>query len=421
MLYVLRQRNFALLWLAGLISVAGDFALIVALPLYIYQATDSTLATAGVFAARVVPSILIGSIAGVFVDRWDRKRTMIWADLLRALVVMLLVVAISADLLILVFLVATIQGSIGLFFNPAENALLPLLVDEEHLVTANALNALNDNLGRLIGPAIGAWLYATGGLGGVAMVDAVTYVASAALIALIVVPRRSVQARSMTSGQSAARRVLGEWRDGLALVRTSRPLIVVFSAEALGSVSEGAFVTLALAPFVLDVLGGTEAQVGWISSAQAIGGLIAGVVVARYGRRFTKRWLLGGGMVGIGLADMAQFNARRVAGAGTPAVSVAMGCMVLAGFPAVALGAGSQSLLQQLTEDNYRGRVFGALTAVRGAALLVGLGLAGVLGDIVGIVPVLTAGAAMWVLGGIVVLVFLKQAMHFPGSPYRST
>lgn len=409
MLQVMRQRNFALLWLAGLISDAGDFALIVALPLHIYRETDSTLATAGIFAVRVVPSILIGSIAGVFVDRWDRKWTMIHADLIRALVVLLLVVAVSGDLLILLFLVTAVHGTIGLFFNPAENALLPLLVDKEHLVAANALNALNNNLGRLIGPVIGAWLYATSGLGGAAVVDAVSYAGSAALIALIAAPPRHPQPASVATGASALRRVLGEWRDGLALVRVSRPLRVVLTGDALGMVSEGAFVTLAVAPFVLDVLGGTEAQVGWISSAQAVGGLAAGVVVARYGRRFTKRWLLGGGMIGLGLADMSQFNVRLVMDAGTPAVLAAMGCMLAAGIPVVAAGTGSQSLLQELTEDRYRGRVFGALAAVRGVAVLIGLALAGVLGEIVGIVPVLTAGAALWVVGGIVILLFLEH------------
>jgi MFS family permease len=415
-LYVLRQRNFALLWLAGLISVAGDFALIVALPLHVYQETESTLATAAIFAARVVPSILIGSVAGVFVDRWDRKRTMIWADLLRAVTVLLLVVALSTDLLVLVFLVAGAQGSIGLFFDPAESALLPLLVGEEHLVTANALNALNNNLGRLVGPAIGAWVYATGGLGSVAVIDSLTYLASAALIALIMAPPRSVQPAA-AAGEAAIGRMLGEWREGLSIVRRSRPLRVIFGAGVFGQLSEGAFVTLALAPFVLDVLGGTEAQVGWISSAQAVGGLIAGVVVAHYGSRLTKRWLLGGGMIGLGLADIAQFNARRIAGPGTPAVTFAMGCMVLAGFPAVAMDTGGQSLLQNLTEDQFRGRVFGALTAVRGLALLIGLALAGVLGEVIGIVPVLTAGAALWVIGGLVVLRFLEPGVGERTSP----
>lgn len=414
MLSVLRQRNFALLWLAGLISTAGDFALVIALPLYIYQQTDSTLATAAIFAVRVVPSMLIGSFAGVFIDRWDRKRTMIWADLLRAGTVLLLLVATSDDLLVLVFVVASVQGTIGLFFSPAENALLPLLVDEEHLVTANALNALNDNIGRLIGPVIGAWLYASSGLNGAAIVEAASYAGSAALIALIVAPRSALQgghhdAGVTASAQPAVRRALHEWRQGLAMVRRSRVLRIIFLAEGLGSISEGAFVTLAVAPFVLDVLGGTEAQVGWIGASQAIGGLIGGFVIGRYGKRMRRRLLVAGGMIGLGIADMSQFNARRVAPAGTPAVTVAMGCMLAAGFPVVAFAAGMQSAMQSLTEDRYRGRVFGALNALRSAALLVGLTLAGVLGDSVRIVPVLTACSALWLVAGAVVLIFLKE------------
>lgn len=421
MLYVLRQRNFLLLWLAGLISIAGEFALIVALPLYIYQETDSTLATAGIFAVRVVPSILISSFAGVFVDRWDRKRTMIWADLLRAGTVLLLIVAASADLLILVFAVSAVQGTIGLFFAPAENAMLPLLVDEEHLVTANALNALNDNLGRLLGPVVGAWLYATSGLSGAAIVDAVGYVGSAALIALIAAPRSALLGEhhdESIAAPPAVRRALHEWREGLALVRRSRALVVIFIAEGLGCISEGAFVTLAVAPFVLDVLGGTEEQVGWIGAAQAIGGLAGGFIIGRYGKRMRRRFLLAGGMIGLGLADMAQFNARRVADAGTPAVTVAMGCMLAAGAPVVALGTGRQSVLQSLTEDRYRGRIFGALNAIRSVALLVGLALAGVLGDVIGIVPVLTSCAALWLVAGAIVLIWLKERdLHAGARP----
>ena len=84
MLATLRHRDFALLWFAGLVSVAGDFALLIALPLHAYALTGSAVATGAVFAASLLPSILLGSVAGVFVDRWDRKRTMVAADLLRA-------------------------------------------------------------------------------------------------------------------------------------------------------------------------------------------------------------------------------------------------------------------------------------------------------------------------------------------------
>ena len=98
-LATLRHRDFALLWTAGLVSVAGDFALVVALPLHAYALTGSAVATGGVFAASLLPHVLLGSVAGVFVDRWDRKRTMIVADLLRAALLLPLLLVGSADLL----------------------------------------------------------------------------------------------------------------------------------------------------------------------------------------------------------------------------------------------------------------------------------------------------------------------------------
>ena len=73
MLTVLRHRNFALLWVGGLISVIGDRALMTALPFYVYQQTGSTLASAAMYAAFYLPSVLLGSVGGVFADRWDRK------------------------------------------------------------------------------------------------------------------------------------------------------------------------------------------------------------------------------------------------------------------------------------------------------------------------------------------------------------
>jgi MFS family permease len=144
MLATLRHRDFALLWVAGFISVAGDFALLVALPLHAYALTGSAVATGGVFAATLLPSVLLGSIAGVFVDRWDRKRTMVVTDLARTFV--LLPLLLLPDTLAAIYAVTAILGTVGPFFGPAEGALLPTLVGKERLVSANALNSLNDNL-----------------------------------------------------------------------------------------------------------------------------------------------------------------------------------------------------------------------------------------------------------------------------------
>lgn len=421
MFSILRNRDFGLLWLAGLVSYAGDFALIVALPLHIYSLTGSATATAGGFAAYFLPGVLFGSIAGVFVDRWDRKRTMVVTHLMRA--VILLPLLLAPDSLGLLYVIAAAQGAIGIFFRPAEGALLPTLVGKERLVAANAMNALNDNFGRLLGPAVGTLLYSTSGIGGVALLDAATYVVSALLIGLIAADARPSRADGAAVGGSSLARMVSDWRSGLRVVRRDRSLSVLFAASSLSNIAEGVFLTLGLAPLVLDVLGGTPAQVGWLGTAQAVGGLIAGVMLVRIGQRLTMRWLVGGGLAGVGVADFASFNAHRIAAQGTPAVGVAMGWMGLAGFPVVAYGAGRQALVQTQAPDAYRGRVFGALGAVSGIAMLIGLGLGGVFGDTIGLVPVLSASAVIRVLSGVLALVFLPRQEDSPDTPQlvRST
>jgi MFS family permease len=408
MLATLRHRDFALLWVAGFISVAGDFALIVALPLHAYALTGSAVATGGVFAATLIPSVLLGSIAGVFVDRWDRKRTMVVADLARAALLLPLLAVVSSDLLWLLFAVRAGTGIVGLFFDPAESALLPRLVGEEQLVTANALNALNNNLGRLIGPPVGGLLYATGGLPTVVVVDVGSFALSAALIAAIRTPARPEQLDAPMDGVSAWRGATGEWRAGMHLVGHDRALRVIFLSTGVGMLGEGTF-SVGYTPLVIDVLQGGAAGAGALASAQAIGGLLAGALVARAALEVSPRILLAGGMIGLGLTDLGVANAGALAPPGAGSVLAASGFMLLAGFPVVAATSARHGLLQLLTTDAFRGRVFGALGAAQGLAILIGLGFGGLAIDAVGVVPVVSVGAAMWIAGGVFVLFALPR------------
>ncbi len=84
MVETLRNRNFTLLWLGQLVSMTGDWVIFIALPLYVYEQTGSALATGAMFISHTLPKLVVGSLAGAFVDRWDRKRTMIVADFVRA-------------------------------------------------------------------------------------------------------------------------------------------------------------------------------------------------------------------------------------------------------------------------------------------------------------------------------------------------
>src|SRR3954470_17153409 len=129
MLRVLRHRDFGLLWLAGLVSNAGDWALFAPLPSFVFQTTGSTVATAGMTAAELAPGIVIGSFAGVFADRWDRRRILVAANLLQAAAVLLLLTAASGGSLWVVYLVGALQSTVTAFSAPAESALLPTLVE----------------------------------------------------------------------------------------------------------------------------------------------------------------------------------------------------------------------------------------------------------------------------------------------------
>jgi hypothetical protein len=404
----LRSRDFALLWTAGLISVAGDFALLIALPLHAYALTGSAIATGGVFAATLLPQVLLGSVAGVFVDRWDRKRTMVVADLLRAALLLPLLAVGSPDLLWLLYLVRAATGVGGLIFDPAESALLPRLVGEERLVTANALNALNNNIGRLVGPVAGGLLYAGGGLPAVVIVDAASFALSAALIMAIRANARPERDDEPGDGASAWGRMVHEWRAGLRLVGQDRALRTIFIATGFGMFGEGTF-SVGFTPLVIDVLEGGAAGAGVLASAQAVGGLAAGVLVARAALTLSPRVLLAGGMIGLGLTDLSVANAALLAPPGPAAMAVGSIFMLLAGFPVVSAFAARDGLLQTLTADAFRGRVFGALGAIQGMAILVGLTLGAVVIDSIGVVLAVSLGAAMWIIGGMFALTRLAK------------
>src|SRR5262245_38949396 len=133
MFAVLRQRNFALLWVGGLISSIGSSMLYIALPFYVYERTNSALASGAIFITQMVPGVLLGSVAGVFVDRWDRQRTMVVADAARAGLILLLFAVPSGEWLWVVYLVGFLEQAVSLFFGPANNALIPRLVGDDHL------------------------------------------------------------------------------------------------------------------------------------------------------------------------------------------------------------------------------------------------------------------------------------------------
>ena len=407
------HRDFALLWWAGLLSVMGNWALQIALPVYIYETTGSTLATGLMFAVSTLPRILLGSVAGVFVDRLDRRRVLVAANLLLFAGLLPLLLVPAHSLLWLIYVVAFVQAVISQFTGPAENALLPTLVKEDRLAAANALNALNNNLGRLTGPALGGLLMSSLGLQAVVIFDAVTFLLASGLIGLIKAPKAGTAEEDADEGVTETVAGFGgvwrEWLAGLRLVQRSRVVSILFAYIAVTSLGEGVMSALFI-PFVADVLRGDSLAVGWLLSAQAIGGIIGGLLISVVAARFAPARLFGWGSVGVGLIDAAIFNYPSF----LSGVSLGIILFALAGLPVSALQAGLMTLFQTSVADRFRGRVFGAYGTTAALFNLMGIGAGGVLGDRLGIVPVINTQAVVYLVGGFMVLGLLRLVGREP-------
>jgi MFS family permease len=408
MLDVLRRKNFALVWIGGLASLTGDWAMFAGLPLAVYQMTGSTLALGLTAIANATPRLVLGSVAGVFVDRWDRRRTMLITDLLLGLVLLPMLLVTSAERLWLLVAALMIESSIIQFYKPAEGALLPRLVAPQHLVTANALNGLNTNMARLIGPAIGAVLVSLGGIGGVVLFDTASFFLAGLLLLLVRVEGRRRPDVDQASGSHNIASIWHDWLAGLALVRTQLTPRVIFLFLAISGLGEGVMATLFVA-FTRQVLRGDELAYAWLISAQAIGGLVGGLALGHLGHRIAPALLLGGGAVLGGAIDLLIFYAPVYAPMVTPTLLLPVVLMVLVGGPFAAISAGYMTLAQTTVGDAFRGRLLGLFFTVTALSGIVGMGLAGAFGDTVGIVPMLTFDSITYLVAGAMVLLVLRR------------
>jgi predicted MFS family arabinose efflux permease len=400
-----RRRDLRLLLAAGLVSMTGDWVLGIGLTYSVYAITGSTLASALTLLASFVPQVVAGSVAGVFVDRWDRKRTMVVCNLLLAVGLAPLLLLDTTAQIWVVYGVLLWESLVEVFFAPAEQALLPRLVDDADLVTANALNSQNQQLSRLIGSALGGIAAAAGGIAAVAVLDVATFLVAAGLVLRIRTNGRATErpdTADVIRGRVAALR--DEWSEGLRAAWTSPVVRVLLAFSLITSTGEGIMGTL-FAPYVRDVLHSGAQTLGVITSVQAIGGIAGGFVAASVGNHWSPVRMLGAGAVVFGMIDLAIFLYPLLLVSPWPAV---LG-MILVGVPGALAVAGLMTLLQRHTVDAQRGRVLGLLFMVRSVAVVVGTTCAGFLGEAVGIVPILAFQGVGYVVAGTLVLALLTR------------
>lgn len=400
MFAVLRQRNFAYLWIGQIVSLTGDWVLFVALPFYIYSLTGSTFATGVMFIVSTIPRLCFGSVAGVFVDRWNRKYTMVIANLIQAGVLLSLLLVHTQQLVWIIYLFAFIDSAVSQFFIPAKTAIIPQLVDEQHLLAANSLNSTSDGLTRLVGPFLGGLLFGLFGLNSVVVIDIISFFFAAAMVGLIHLPQGAVGTEQVSTGMgNNLVRVGREWLAGMRLVKRERLVAAIFIVGCVAMVGEGV-IEVVLTGYVKSVLHGDALVLGWILSAQAIGGIVGSLLIVRLSKLIKPVLLIpiSGLVVGVTIAMLGI----------VPALAVVLPLMTLIGISAIGFFVLQFTLLQTNVANEYQGRIFGTFNTLQAIALLFGMGIASGLGDKIGIVPFVIIDGGCNILAALLAFVLMR-------------
>ncbi|MEU4247315.1 MFS transporter [Amycolatopsis sp. NPDC026612] len=396
---------FARLWAAAFFGETAEWMLQVALPLHVFQRTGSAATTALSIVLGLLPAVLLSPVAGVVADRWNRRAVLFGVCCGLAVVALPLLAEPGVTV---VYAVMAAQAALASVFEPARNALVPELVGVADVTAANGLMSVNGSIARLAGGWAGGALLGFGGLA-----DVITgYLAVLAVAAaLLAKPFRRVTAPAPVPAREP---VVRAWLAGLGELTRDRRLWRTGFALVLTSLAQGMFLVLFVV-YVLDVLGGSEADAGLLRGVQALGGLAAGFALATVARRVAPAALLGWGALGLGLLSAVIWNLAPV----TTALGVYVGLFAVAGAPGVVVGAGVLSEIQRAVAPERAGRVLSTTFAMVATFTTAGALLAGALVAVTGPAALLDVQAGVYVFAGAVVLV-RRRGTREPVGRYRA-
>lgn len=352
-----RNRNFRQLWLGQVVSQMGDWFDTIALYTIILNLTGSGRDVGLLLVARFVPSFIFGPLSGVVADRFSRRTIMIISDLLRAVVVLGFLFVRRADQLWIIYVLTVAQLALSTFFEPAKTAVIPSIVSDRELVSANAISSVTWSVMLTFGAAIGGVITGWFGTNVAFVLDALTFALSAALIARVRIPKREPREKQKLTVSRALG--ISETIEGARYVK-HRPrvlaLLLVKPAWGLG----GGILTL-LAVFgerIFPVGKSAATGIGVLFAARGIGTAVGPIVARRIAGEGKRRM-----QTSIGIAFLIGGIFYIAFGSATSFV-LALIVLGIAHTGGSILWVFSTVLLQRSVEDRFRGRVFAAELAL---------------------------------------------------------
>jgi len=335
----------------------GDWFDTIALYTIILKLTGSGRDIGLLLVARFVPSFFFGPISGVIADRFSRQRIMIVSDILRAFVVLGFLFVRRPDQLWIIYVLTVFQLGLSTFFEPAKTAAIPSIVEDRELVAANAISSVTWSAMLTIGAALGGFITGLFGTDVAFILDAATYILSAALIASIRVPKRKKRERQKVS----LGRLLGvtETIEGIKYVKDRPRVLAALLVKPAWGLGGGILTLLAvfgerIFPVGKDAAGG----IGVLFAARGIGTAVGPIVARRISGEANRRM-----QVSIGIAFLIAGVFYILFGSATSFI-FALVVLGIAHCGGSILWVFSTVILQRAVVDSFRGRVFAAEMAL---------------------------------------------------------
>lgn len=405
---VLKNRNFSFLWLGQIISQFGDRLDQMALIALIYRfAPGSTTQMAKVMAFTILPVFLIGPIAGVYVDRWDRRRTMVVCDILRGFLVLLIpFYFMKMNSLLPVYIVVFLVFSLSRFYVPAKMSIIPDLVKSDDLLLANSLVNTTGMVAAMLGFGIGGILVSLVGASGGFMIDGASFLISGIMIFFVSsrAIRELKKERLVDVGKGIAevikKSVAGEMKDAVIFLKNQPQIrscfgILFFLWSALGAVY---VVIIVFVQKVFSCAGQKSAtgEIGLLVVALGLGLFLGTLGYGRFGQKVSGFKAI---FASIMLAGMI-LSVFVLAVLSIPNFLLALALAFVLGLAVSPVMAVSNTMVGQLTDSSMRGKVFSSLEIVVHLAFLLSMLVSALLSDKIGAVKILlTVGALLFITG----------------------
>jgi len=340
------NRNFRLLWFGQIVSQLGDWFNVVALVALLFELTGSATAVAALMVMQMLPVALVGPVAGVIVDRFDRRRIMIAADLIRGLAVLTLLLVRTPDTVWIAYVATGTMVACSGFFEPARSATVPSIVPREQLVAANAISTGTWSAMLAIGAGLGGGVAAWLGRDAAFLINAASFLLSATFLLQMRVPRVMESARAALGIRGVI--------DGLAYMRGHRDVARIALIKGGWAIVGGALLLLTVfGDRIFRIGGSSDAGIGILFSARGIGALAGSLIVSAIASR-------SGNLIRLIAPAYFIAGACYASLAIVPTIWVAAAAVVAAHVFGSILWVASNVLLQMQVPDQFRGRVFAA-------------------------------------------------------------